>query len=304
MTIYMENNTDKNQNKSSGNIITAFLLNLVFALIELAGGLYTNSVAILSDALHDFGDSLSLGVAYYLQKKSEKRGDNKYTYGYKRFSLLGSLFISVVLIVSSVFIVKESIERLISPQEANATGMLILSILGIIVNGAAVLKLKKGTSHNERAVTLHMMEDLLGWAAVLTGSIIMMFADVPFIDPLMSILITIWVLTNVYRNLRDTMRIMLQEVPRQVDIEVIEKKIMSIEGVLSVHDLHIWTLDGENHILTFHLVTIGSAGTESICHIKERVRNMLYKEGIGHVTIETESEAEKRLCRGDLTCRN
>lgn len=304
MTIYMENNTDKNQNKSSGNIITAFLLNLVFALIELAGGLYTNSVAILSDALHDFGDSLSLGVAYYLQKKSEKRGDNKYTYGYKRFSLLGSLFISVVLIVSSVFIVKESIERLISPQEANATGMLILSILGIIVNGAAVLKLKKGTSHNERAVTLHMMEDLLGWAAVLTGSIIMMFADVPFIDPLMSILITIWVLTNVYRNLRDTMRIMLQEVPRQVDIEVIEKKIMSIEGVLSVHDLHIWTLDGENHILTFHLVTIGSAGMESICHIKERVRNMLYKEGIGHVTIETESEAEKRLCRGDLTCRN
>jgi cobalt-zinc-cadmium efflux system protein len=304
MTIYMENNTDKNQNKSSGNIITAFLLNLVFALIELAGGLYTNSVAILSDALHDFGDSLSLGVAYYLQKKSEKRGDNKYTYGYKRFSLLGSLFISVVLIVSSVFIVKESIERLISPQEANATGMLILSILGIIVNGAAVLKLKKGTSHNERAVTLHMMEDLLGWAAVLTGSIIMMFADVPFIDPLMSILITIWVLTNVYRNLRDTMRIMLQEVPRQVDIEVIEKKIMSIEGVLSVHDLHIWTLDGQNHILTFHLVTIGSAGMESICHIKERVRNMLYKEGIGHVTIETESEAEKRLCRGDLTCRN
>lgn len=304
MAINMENNTDKNQNKSSGNIITAFLLNLVFALIELAGGLYTNSVAILSDAIHDFGDSLSLGVAYYLQKKSEKRGDNKYTYGYKRFSLLGSLFISVVLVVSSVFIVKESIERLISPQEANATGMLILSILGIIVNGAAVLKLKKGTSHNERAVTLHMMEDLLGWGAVLTGSIIMMFADVPFIDPLMSILITIWVLTNVYRNLRDTMRIMLQEVPRQVDIELIEKKIKSIEGVDSVHDLHIWTLDGENHILTFHLVTTGSAGMESICSIKERVRNMLQKEGIGHVTIETESEAEKSLCRGDLTCRN
>jgi len=299
----MEISNDKQNSKSTGNIITAFALNLVFALIELAGGLYTNSVAILSDAIHDFGDSLSLGVAYYLQKKSEKKGDNKYTYGYKRFSLLGSLFISVVLIVSSVFIIGESIERLITPQEADARGMLILSILGIIVNGMAVVKLKKGTSHNEKAVTLHMMEDLLGWTAVLTGSIIMMFADVPFIDPVMSLLITIWVLYNVYRNLRETMKIMLQEVPEQVDIIEIERKIQSSAGVESVHDLHIWSLDGENHIVTVHIVTGESVTHEDISAIKENLRKLLFTEGIKHVTIETETKDENINCLKGINCR-
>mgnify|MGYP000846050729 CR=1 FL=1 len=296
--------SNKNQNsKSSGNIVTAFALNLIFALIELAGGLYTNSVAILSDAIHDFGDSLSLGVAFYLQKKSERKGDNKYTYGYKRFSLLGSLFISVVLIVSSVFIIRESIVRLITPQEADATGMLILAVLGIIVNGAAVIKLKKGTSHNEKAVKLHMMEDLLGWTAVLTGSIIMMFADVPYIDPVMSLLITIWVLYNVYRNLRETMRIMLQEVPEQIDIEEIERKIKAADGVKSVHDLHIWSLDGENHIVTFHVVTEESVMPADICNIKENIREILYNEGISHVTIETETNEESINCIKGGICR-
>ncbi|PKP38664.1 MAG: cation transporter [Bacteroidetes bacterium HGW-Bacteroidetes-14] len=296
--------SNKNQNsKSSGNIVTAFALNLIFALIELAGGLYTNSVAILSDAIHDFGDSLSLGVAFYLQKKSERKGDNKYTYGYKRFSLLGSLFISVVLIVSSVFIIRESIVRLITPQEADATGMLILAVLGIIVNGAAVFKLKKGTSYNEKAVTLHMMEDLLGWTAVLAGSIIMMFADVPFIDPVMSLLITVWVLYNVYRNLRETMRIMLQEVPEQIDILEIERKIKAANGVKSVHDLHIWSLDGENHIVTFHIVTDENVTPADISDLKENIREMLFNEGINHVTIETETKEDNINCIKGDNCR-
>lgn len=299
----MEISNDKQNSKSTGNIITAFALNLVFALIELAGGLYTNSVAILSDAIHDFGDSLSLGVAYYLQKKSERKGDNKYTYGYKRFSLLGSLFISVVLIVSSVFIIRESIERLITPQEADARGMLLLSILGIIVNGAAVLKLKKGTSHNEKAVTLHMMEDLLGWAAVLTGSIIMMFADVPYIDPVMSLLITVWVLYNVFRNLKETMKIMLQEVPEKINILDIEKKIESVNGVKSVHDLHIWSLDGENHIVTLHIVTKEPHSAGELSGIKEQIREILISEGIGHSTIEIETREESINCIRRNNCR-
>jgi len=299
----MEISNDKQNGKSTGNIITAFALNLVFALIELAGGLYTNSVAILSDAIHDFGDSLSLGVAYYLQKKSQRKGDNKYTYGYKRFSLLGSLFISVVLIVSSVFIIGESIERLITPQEADARGMLVLSILGIIVNGAAVLKLKKGTSHNEKAVTLHMMEDLLGWAAVLTGSIIMMFADLAYIDPVMSLLITVWVLYNVFRNLRETMKIMLQEVPEKINILDIEKKIESVKGVISVHDLHIWSLDGANHIVTLHIVIKESHPAGELTAIKEHIRKILISEGIGHSTIEIETSEESINCIRSNNCR-
>ncbi len=290
------------ENSSVRNIITAFALNLSFAVIELIGGLLTNSVAILSDALHDFGDSLSLGVAYYLQKKSEKKGDKFYSYGYKRFSLLGSVFISVVLLVSSVFIIEESVKRIISPQETNAQGMFILAILGIIVNGAAVLRMKKGKSHNERAVTLHMMEDLLGWMAVLAASIIMIFIDVPVIDPILSVAITIWVLFNVYRNLKETFRIMMQEVPKDVDINKIENELLKIDGVKSIHDLHIWTMDGEKHIMTVHIVTGLTLNSDNIKRLKHEARKLIHELNISHITVEIEDENESGDCLYNGTC--
>ena len=290
------------ENSPVKNIITAFALNLSFAIIELIGGLLTNSVAILSDALHDFGDSLSLGVAYYLQKKSEKKGDKFYSYGYKRFSLLGSIFISVVLLVSSVFIVEESIRRIITPQETNAQGMFILAILGIIVNGAAVLRMHKGKSHNERAVTLHMMEDLLGWLAVLAASFIMIFIDVPVIDPILSIAITVWVLFNVYRNLKETFRIMLQEVPKDIDINKIEKELLKIDGVKSIHDLHIWTLDGEKHIMTVHIVSGLPLDSETVKRLKYEARKSIHELNISHITVEIEGENESGDCLYNGTC--
>ena len=290
------------ENSPVKNIITAFALNLSFAIIELIGGLLTNSVAILSDALHDFGDSLSLGVAYYLQKKSEKKGDKFYSYGYKRFSLLGSIFISVVLLVSSVFIIEESIRRIITPQETNAQGMFILAILGIIVNGAAVLRMHKGKSHNERAVTLHMMEDLLGWLAVLAASFIMIFIDVPVIDPILSIAITVWVLFNVYRNLKETFRIMLQEVPKDIDINKIEKELLKIDGVKSIHDLHIWTLDGEKHIMTVHIVSGLPLDSETVKRLKYEARKSILELNINHITVEIEGENESGDCLYNGTC--
>ena len=300
--MHRDNIETAHENSSVRNIITAFALNLSFAVIELIGGLLTNSVAILSDALHDFGDSLSLGVAYYLQKKSEKKGDKYYSYGYKRFSLLGSVFISVVLLVSSVFIIEESVKRIISPQETNAQGMFILAILGIIVNGAAVLKMHKGKSHNERAVTLHMMEDLLGWFAVLAASFIMIFIDVPIIDPILSIAITVWVLFNVYRNLKETFRIMLQEVPKDIDINKIEKELLKIDGVKSIHDLHIWTLDGEKHIMTVHIVSGLPLDSETVKRLKYEVRKSIQKLNINHITVEIEGENESGDCLYNGTC--
>ncbi|MFA6770075.1 MAG: cation diffusion facilitator family transporter [Bacteroidales bacterium] len=278
------------------NIEIAFFLNLIFAIIELIGGLITNSVAILSDAVHDFGDSLSLGVAWYLQKVSVKKGDNKFSYGYKRFSLLGSIFISVVLVVGSIFIVSESVKRLASPQETDATGMVILAILGIVVNGAAVLRLKKGTSYNERAVMIHMMEDVLGWVAVLIGGILMHFWDATFIDPLLSILITIWVLYNVYRNLSSTIAIMLQQVPKDVDMEALKSDFSNIENVHSLHDLHVWSLDGESHIMSLHLVMQENVSREQVQQAKQRLKELANSKGINHVTVEVEFIDEASRC--------
>lgn len=280
-------------NHATKNITVAFFLNLIFAIIELIGGIFTNSIAILSDALHDFGDSISLGVAWYLQRISERKRDNYYSYGYKRFSLLGAIFISAVLLIGSVFIIIECAGRLMHPQQPDATGMFWLAILGIIVNGFAALRLKKGESLNERAVSLHLIEDVLGWIAVLIVSIVMMFLKIPILDPLLSIGISIWVLTNVYKNLRETFRILLQEAPQNVDLPTLQVAILRITGVQSLHDIHLWTLDGEKHIMTLHIVTEDNITLENLQWIKNNVRNLCTDHGITHATIELETASEK-----------
>jgi cobalt-zinc-cadmium efflux system protein len=291
---------ESNSNDSTGNILIAFLLNLCFAIIELIGGVVTNSVAILSDAIHDFGDSLSLGVAYYLQRKSKKRGDDKFTYGYRRFSLLGSVFISVVLLFGSMIMVSESIERLINPQESNAFGMIALSLLGIVVNGAAVIKLRRGKSHNEKAVTLHMMEDVLGWGAILIGSIIMYFTGISYIDPLLSLIVVIWVIINVYRNLKETFSILLQQVPPELDISKLEQKLANVDGVKSISDFHVWSMDGEKNIASLHYVC--KPDFDSIT-VKGNIRSVLLREGIEHSTIEQENQDESDRNKGRRECR-
>ena len=278
---------------STKNIRTAFFLNLAFAFVELIGGIITNSVAILSDAVHDFGDSISLAIAWALQKKSNKAKDDKYSYGYKRFSLLSSVILSGILLVGSILILVEAIGRLFNPQEVNAQGMLWLAILGIIVNGLAALSVKRGKTLNERAVFLHIMEDVLGWIGVLVISIVMIFVNLPILDPILSISITIWVLYNVYKNLKATFNILLQAFPKNVDVKKLTKEIEAIDNVISIHDLHIWTQDGNSHVMTLHIVAEKNYET-----IKIKVRGIAKTFNIDHVTIELEdkySSCEEKL---------
>ncbi len=290
------------QPESTSNISFAFFLNLFFAIFEFVGGILTNSVAILSDSIHDFGDSLSLGVAYYLQKKSNRKSDNYYTYGYKRFSLLGSIFISTVLALSSVFIIMESVKRIIQPEQANATGMFFLAIIGVVVNGAAVFRLKKGKSLNEKAVKIHLMEDVLGWIAVLLASILMNFVDIPLIDPILSIGITLWVLFNVYKNLSQTLKIMLQEVPENVNLQSLKQEILNLPDIESIHDFHLWSLDGESHILTLHVVVNQECKIEKTSYLKKEIRLLGEKHNIGHITIEFENSTESLECGYNGKC--
>ncbi len=285
-------------NNAGENIKVAFFLNFFFCIIELVGGILTNSVAIMSDALHDFGDSLSLGLAWYFQKLSGKKGDNRFSYGYKRFSLLGALINSVVLLVGSFFVINMCIHRLIEPQEPNAKGMLILAVFGIIVNGAAVLRLQKGSSLNERTVSLHLLEDVLGWAAVLIAGIVMMFVDFPILDPILSLCITAYILSNIYKNLRDTMRVILQGTPDNVNREEVEDVIRSTPGVIDFHDLHLWTMDGEYAIMTVHIIVANNIDTHKL---KCDLRKKLLEKHIQHPTLEFESENES--CEFCEECR-
>lgn len=278
------------ENDNPKHIVVAFWLNTFFAVFEIAGGLYTNSVAILSDAIHDLGDSLSLGFAYYFHKKSKQQRDDVYTYGYQRFSFLGAFINSLILIVSSVFIIRESATRLFEPEPPDARGMIVLAVIGIAVNGYALLRLRKGNTINERVVALHFVEDVLGWVAVLIGSVVMLFVDVPILDPILSILIAAYILYNVFKNLKATFKILLQRRPETVDEESIRKSVMSVPGVQGLHDVHYWTMDGQYNVMTLHVVVDKDQSVDERERIKKEVKHALQHLDIKHSTVEIESE--------------
>lgn len=280
------------------NITIAFILNALFVVIEIVGGLLTNSIAILSDALHDFGDCISLGITWGLQKKSQKGRDANYSYGYKRFSLLGSIFLGGILSISSVIVVVEAVGRILNPEEVDARGMLWLAIIGVSINGLAALKLSRGNSISQRAVYLHIMEDVLGWVAVLVSSVVMMFWELPILDSILSIAISTWVLYNVYKNLRKTFAVLLQAIPKDVNLSSLEKEIKGIEGIVDIHDVHIWSLDGELHVMSLHLVLDDISQTQKL-DIKKKVKAISLKFNIVHVTNEIELVGEECISSCD-----
>jgi len=271
----------------------AFFLNLSFTIIEIAGGIWTNSLAILSDAIHDLGDSLSLGMAWYLETYARKDKDKKYSYGYRRYSLLSALINTVVLIVGSVFILSRAVARLFNPEPVDAKGMILFAVLGIIVNGLAMLKLRGGKSLNARVVAWHLIEDVLGWVAVLIMSIVLLFTDLYILDPIFSILITCFVLYNVIKNLRKTLALFLQAVPENMDLEMIENRLLAIDNVCSSHHTHIWSMDGEHHVLTTHLVVEEDTSQDEVLCIKEDINQLSKEMDFLHTTVEIEYGDEK-----------
>ncbi|PKV76247.1 cation diffusion facilitator family transporter [Pontibacter ramchanderi] len=285
------------------NIKVAFFLNLSFTVIEVFGGLWINSMAILSDALHDLGDSLSLGLAWYFERLSRKGSDQQFSYGYKRFSLLGAVINSVVLLLGSGIVLWVSVPRLFNPEPVHAPGMIGFAILGVLVNGAAAFRLNKGESLNERVAMLHLLEDVLGWAAVLVGGILLYFFDWPIIDPLLSVLITGFILYNVVRNLRKGLQILLQGTPANISLQEVRRRLELLPEVRSVHDLHLWTLDGLSHVLTLHAVVGNNLNLEEAHEVKQRIRGAMQDAQIDHVTVELEmpgQECSQEHCTPDL----
>lgn len=282
------------------NLKIAFFLNLSFTVVEIIGGIMTNSMAIFSDALHDLGDTLGIGLSIYFEKISEKGSDKHYSYGYRRFSVISALINSMILLLGSAFIVYESIPRILEPQEVNAEGMVYLALLGVFVNGMAVWKIKKGSkgkSINERAIMLHLMEDVLGWVAVLVGSIIMFFWHVPIIDPILSLLISVYILWNVAKNIKQVANIILQAIPKDIDIDGLKNKITGLKHVSSIHDLHFWSMDGEYNIASMHVVVQSEATQSDLVELKKTIRNVSKRYNIQHPTIEIEYQDEDcHLC--------
>ena len=284
----MSNHHHTHDHKAEANLKIAFWLNALFAIIEIAGGILTNSIAILSDAFHDLGDSAALGLAYYFQRVSTKQRDDNYTYGYKRYSLLGATTSAIILLIGSVIIIFKAIPRLMAPEPVHTQGMMYLAIVGIIINGLAMFRLKKGETQNEKVISIHFLEDILGWVAVLVASIVMRFYDVPILDPLISLIITSFILFRVFGNMRKTFRIFMQATPSEEQVDHFRTNLAAINGILDIHDMHFWTMDGSYNIASLHVSVDPEMTVTDTETVKHEVRNFLEKEGYAHTTIEIE----------------
>ncbi len=271
--------------KTEGKILIAFLLNLLFSIFETVGGFLTGSISILSDAVHDFGDALSIGLSFLLERKAKKTPDSTYTYGYARYSVLGSAITTGVLIIGSVFVIVGAFRRLLNPEPINYDGMLIFAIIGTAVNLFAAYFTHGEKSLNGRAVNLHMLEDVLGWLIVLLGALFMRFTDFSIIDPLISLFVAVFILINALKNGREILDLFLLKTPRGKNLSDIETRIKKIDGVLCVHHLHLWNLDGIHCCASMHIVTNAEP-----CEVKDAVRKTLSELDIHCATIETETE--------------
>ena len=279
--------------KTEKNILFAFILNLFFSIFEFIGGLFTNSVAILSDSIHDLGDALSISISYILEKKSKRKPDKDYTYGYIRYSILGGFITTMILLIGSILVIYNAIKRIINPVIVNYKGMIILSIIGVIINFIAAYLTKEGDSINQKSVNLHMLEDVLGWIIVLIGAIIMNFIDISIIDPILSIIVALFIMINAIKNLKQILDLFLVKTPNNININKLKKDLLKIDEVEDIHHIHIWSIDGYNNYATMHIVT----KSNNIKKIKDNIREELHKYNICHSILETEDD----ICN-DMEC--
>lgn len=284
----------EHEHNASENIKVAFLLNLGFSILEAIGGFLTNSISIFTDSIHDFGDSISIGISYLLEKQSNKDPNHKYTYGYLRYSLLGALITSIILLTGSVVVIYNAIPRIIHPEEINHDAMIIFAIFGVIINGYAAYRTSHGEKHNEKAINLHMLEDVFGWIAVLIGSIFIKIYNLTIIDPILSILITIYILFHVYKYIKEVFDIFMEKVPDNININDIKKNVEEkFEMIKNIHHIHVWSLDGVNNYMTLHVELNEDINKDDLIKLKQDIKKELNKTGINHVTLEFDYFGEK-----------
>lgn len=287
------------EKKKGSNILIVSFMNLLFVVLELIGGLVTGSISILSDSIHDFGDALTLFIAYFLEKKSGKKPDKKYTYGYLRYSLLGAIVTAIILLIGSIFVIYNAIQRIINPVEINYCGMIAFAIIGLAINIVGFKLTHKTKNMNEKMISLHLLEDTLSWIIVIVISIVMLFTNAVILDPILSILISLYILLHVLKNIKQVIDIILEKVPENIDVDALKSELEKDFDIKEIHHVHIWTMDGENNYLTMHVVVNSNESKENIINLKREIKKELQKENINHTTIEIEYEDEN--C-DDINC--
>ncbi|MBN2504604.1 MAG: cation transporter [Bacilli bacterium] len=276
----------------TSKLTLAFVLNLGFTIFEFIGGLITNSIALISDSIHDLGDSLTIGLSIYFERKAKKKPDEKFTYGYRRYSLLGGLITACSLIVGATIIIIESVKRLLDPQLVDTEVLLYFAGVGIIVNGIAAIVASKGKSVNEKVISLHLFEDVIGWFVLLVGAIIMHLTGILVLDAILSILFTLFILWHVYKHLAKIIAVFLERAPEEPSINAVRETLMRTGLVKDIHHMHYWTLEGEKQLFTAHVVISDSLDKAEWVTIQKALHQELVKIGVEHATFEFEFESE------------
>lgn len=276
--------------KSSRNMTIAFLLNFSFAIIEFIFGLLFHSSAVLADAIHDTGDALAIGLSTLFEKISNRKEDPNYTLGYKRYSLLGALLTSVILLIGSTLVIVENVPKLFAPEKVNYDGMLVLGIVAIAVNTAASRVVSHGHSHNESILSLHFLEDILGWLAVILVSLILRFTDWYFLDPLLSLVIAGFILSKALPKFGENIQIFLDHVPSDVDLSQLYQEIAALENVRAITQLNVWTTDGLEKYAMLHICL---ENPNLLAETQAVLRQKLLAYGIAKVTIQTDESLQE-----------
>ena len=264
----------------------AFFLNLTYAIVEfIAGGVFGSS-AVLADSVHDLGDAIAIGISAFLETISNREEDNQYTLGYKRFSLLGALLTAIILMTGSVLVILENVTKILNPQPVNDEGIFWLGIIAITINVLASLVVGKGKTKNESILSLHFLEDTLGWVAVILMAIILRFTDWYILDPLLSLVISFFILSKALPRFWSTLKIFLDAVPEGLDIEQVKNGLERLDNVASLNQLNLWTMDGLEKNAIVHLCL---EDWEQMTETKNQVRQLLEERGIQNITIEVDT---------------
>ncbi len=276
------------------NVFIVFLMNLLFSVAEFIFGTVFRSTAIFADAVHDLGDAMSVGLAFILEKQSRQHADKRYTFGRRRFSLLGALITGIVLITGSLFALLRSVPRLLHPAPVNYEGMLVMAILAILMNAVSAWALSRGHSRNESMLNLHMLEDMLGWIGILVISVVLRFTDWYFLDPLFSIGISAFILHEAAPQVISALRILMESAPENVNMEQVGRGLLSLPGVHGLRHLHLWSMDGETNNCAVTLFTAASSA-EDQRRIRLEARQALAPFHVECSTIEIDHDPEKRF---------
>ena len=275
--------------KAKYTVWIAFFLNLSYAIVEfIAGGIFGSS-AVLADSVHDLGDAIAIGISALLETISNREEDRHYTLGYKRFSLLGALVTAVILITGSILVILENIAKIFHPQSVNDEGIFWLGIIAITINVLASLVIRKGQTKNESILSLHFLEDTLGWVAVILMAIVLRFTDWYILDPLLSIAISFFILSKALPRFWSTLKIFLDAVPEGVDIQKIKTDLSELDHVASINQLNLWTMDGLEKNAIVHVCLKEMEHMETC---KESIRIFLKDCGFQNITIEVDVDLE------------